>query len=292
MPRRRPPPVTDAPNGHFLSWLVAFMVYIAALALACLLILHDAAETWQRGLTGSITIQFAASGNENTDDEHVKAVMNVAATTPGVQRATVIPEDQVLDLLAPWLGSEAIVGDLPLPRLIDVTATADRNIDTKNLSKRLRAIVPNISVDDHGLWLGRLVRLIRAGELLSAVVVALIAAVTIGSVTVATRNGLAVHRDTVEVLHLLGAHDAFVAGEFAKHSFVQGLAGGILGLVFAVASVLGLSTLAVRLGESFVFDPTLSPRHWAILVVLPFVMAAIAMVTARFTVLRSLKRMM
>jgi len=38
------------------------------------------------------------------------------------------------------------------------------------------------------------------------------------SIVFATRTGLAIHHGTVEVLHLIGAHDTFIATQFQWHA--------------------------------------------------------------------------
>lgn len=290
MARRRTLPVTDTPGGLFLSWLAAFMIYVAVLCVSALLVLHDAAGAWRRDLTATVTIQLAASGDAEADEQRVAAALEIARSTPGVGHAAAMAEDDVLDLVAPWLSSRAVAADLPLPRLIDVKAASGHEIDTAQLAERLRIKVPEAAVDDHGLWLKRLVSLFYAAEVLAAFVVLLIVSVTVSAVVVATRSGLAVQVDTIEVLHLMGAHDDFIARQFARRAGLRTLTGAVLGLLPAVASVLGIAALAARLSDGAPIGFTWEAWHWAVLAALPLIMAAVAHLTAWLTVLQSLKR--
>jgi cell division transport system permease protein len=61
------------------------------------------------------------------------------------------------------------------------------------------------------------------------VILALVIAVTVLSVTFATRGAMATNRPTIEVLHYVGATDSFVAGQFQRHFLVLGLKGGAIG---------------------------------------------------------------
>jgi cell division transport system permease protein len=54
-------------------------------------------------------------------------------------------------------------------------------------------------------------------------------AVTVLSVTFATRGTMATNRPIVEVLHYVGATDSFVAGQFQRHFLLLGFRGGALG---------------------------------------------------------------
>ena len=70
-------------------------------------------------------------------------------------------------------------------------------------------------------------------------VLALVLAVTVLSVTFATRGTMATNRPIVEVLHYVGATDSFIADQFQRHFLVLGFKGGAIGggaaiLLFAV----------------------------------------------------------
>ena len=47
--------------GQFLPWLIAFMVYLSILALAGMLVLDDIARRWDKGISGTLTVQVAPS---------------------------------------------------------------------------------------------------------------------------------------------------------------------------------------------------------------------------------------
>jgi cell division transport system permease protein len=61
------------------------------------------------------------------------------------------------------------------------------------------------------------------------IVFALVLAVTVLSVTFATRGAMAANRPIVEVLHYVGATDGFIAGQFQRHFLLLGFKGGALG---------------------------------------------------------------
>jgi cell division transport system permease protein len=61
------------------------------------------------------------------------------------------------------------------------------------------------------------------------IVFALVLAVTVLSVTFATRGAMATNRPIVEVLHYVGATDGFIAEQFQRHFLLLGFKGGALG---------------------------------------------------------------
>lgn len=68
------------------------------------------------------------------------------------------------------------------------------------------------------------------------------------AVAFATRGAMAGSRDSVEVLHLVGADDAFIAHEFQSRFVRLGLRGGAAGGLAAILAIAGLSLLAARWG--------------------------------------------
>ncbi|MDP7666737.1 MAG: cell division protein [Rhodospirillales bacterium] len=287
-------PRTDLPldrdsHGRFLPWIIAFVVFLASLALAGTLFLDSLAAGWERGVSATLSVQIPASGDEADDDRRTDAALIGLRSAPGVVRADLVSAERVAALLEPWLGPATAAGDLPLPRLIDVEI--DDDVEVAELTRALQARVPDATIDDHRVWLDRLVRLVRAIELLAGATLALMSAATAGTVVFATRTGLAVHQDVIEVLHLIGAQDAYIARQFARRAQAHAIRGAAVGLALAVPTLGAIGYLATRLEPELLPELSLSPIGWSAFLVLPLAAAAIAAVTARLTVIRSLARM-
>ena len=278
--------------SRFLPWLIAFMVFLAILAMAGMLVLNATASRWDQGIRGTLTVQVMPAEDPAKDDERLQVVLSVLAQMPEIDRYEMLTDDRLLKLLEPWLGPAAGSRDLPLPRLVDVELKTNANLNAEVLSRQLAARVPGTSVDDHRIWLKRLVRLIQTVEGLATLVLAFIALATVGTVVFTTRTGLDIHREAMEVLHLIGAQDSYIAGQFASHAFALGLKGGVFGLLLAVPTLLGIGYLAQQMDSSLLPDITLGPVHWSALAGLPLVVSLIAMVTARITVIKTLSRML
>ena len=289
--RRSDLPLDRDALSRYLPWIIAFMVYLASLALAGVLILDDLAGRWGKGVSATLTVQIPATDDAAKDARQTTAVVEKLRAIPDVVSAEAVGREQILALLEPWLGSVAADKELPLPNLIDVQLTPGGRIDTKELSARLSEIAPGTLVDDHGVWLDRLLRLLRAVEALATGVLLLMGLATAGTVVFTTRTGLAIHHDVIEVLHLIGARDAYIARQFGQRALTLGLRGGLIGLALAVPTLLGVGSLASRIETGLLPTLSLAPLHWAALAVLPLAAAVVAMLTARLTVIRTLSRM-
>jgi len=293
MIRRTDLPLDRDAHARFLPWLIAFMVYLAVLALAGVLVVNRAVDRWDTGISGTLTVQImpSSAAGAAAGDRVLNDVMDVLRSTPGVIASVTMDEARILELLQPWLGELATDTDLPIPRLIDVTIDPDAGVDVIALGRRLAIAAPGATVDDHRIWLDRLVRLLRAIELVAMAIVGLIGLVTVGTVVFTTRTGLAIHGEAIQVLHLIGAHDAYVAKQFAGRALMLGLKGGLIGLFFAAPTLLAIGYFGERMQIESVPIGGLGLPQIVALAVLPLIVAFIAMLTARTTVLRTLARM-
>ena len=275
------------------------MVYLAALALVCTMVMGRVADRWNTGLSGSITVQIPpdltfpdqSAQPGKPAEAALDLVIDILLATPGVTSAEVLEPDEIVDLLEPWLGAGASYGELPLPALIAVGVDPEAVPDIQELSRRLTQAVPGTVVDDHQSWLGQLLDLARSIEVLAAVVVLLVGASVVTMVVFATRMGLAIHGGVIELLHLIGAQDSYVSREFEMHALKLALRGGLVGLLLAVLTVVLVEHLLKRIEAALLPDLALLPVEWAALALLPLAVAAIAMLTARFIVLSTLDRM-
>lgn len=297
MARRSDLPLADDVTSRFLPWLVAPMVFLSALALAGAFTLSALVGRWDRDVSGTVTVEIAAAPGEPGESADktragIEKAMRLLKETPGVVDARPLTHAELVALLSPWLGSGDVLKELPLPALIDVTVGADPQPDLAALSDRLNKEVPGATLDDHRVWLGRLVTLGRGIEGLTVAIVVLIAAATAATVIYATRSGMAVHREVIEVMHLIGAPDDYVARQFAARAFALGLRGGIFGLLAAAPAVLAGAVLAGRFQGGFLADLTIPVQGWVGLLALPPATAVLTMATARLTVHGALRRMM
>lgn len=294
--RRTDLPLRGDANSRFLPWLVAPMVFLSAVALAGAFIINSLIERWDRDVSGSLTVEIAvAAGDADEAAERtrtrVEQAIHLLDATPGIAEARALTQEQLVALLAPWLGSSDLLHDLPLPALIDVTLKPEAQLDLDALSRKLSQDVPGASIDDHRMWLARLIGLSRGIEALAVTMFLMIGVVTAATVYFATRSGMAVHRDVIEVMHLIGATDGYIAGQFAHRAFVLGLRGGLFGLALTVPVMAAIGYAAPQLQGGFLADLSLPLVGWASVLTLPALSALLALLTARAAVYRTLAKL-
>jgi cell division transport system permease protein len=251
---------------------------------------------WDRDVSGTLTVEVATAPGDAVEAAEpsrlrVEKVLRLLQNTPGVSDAHALTQEQLIALLAPWLGGSEVLKDLPLPALIDVTVKPDAGLDIDALANRIAAEVEGASLDDHRRWLSRLISLSRSIEWLALGIVTLIGSVTVATVYYATRTGMAIHRDVVEVLHLIGAPDAYIAEQFAHRAFILGLKGGLLGLGLTLPILGAIAYFTKALQGGLLAELSLPPLGIGAVALLPGASALLAMLTARAAAYGALARM-
>jgi cell division transport system permease protein len=284
-------PLKQDATGRFLPWIIALMVYLAVLALAASLVLSGLAQRWDSDLSGNLTVQVSPAGTASRmeQDERVRKVMDALAGSAFVADAQRLDDAAARALVEPWLGDGALLAELPVPVLIDVKLADGASAD--QLADQIKSIGPGITVEDPARWLGDLRRIARTVQALSAAIILLIGGAAVASIIFAASAGFAVHRGEVELLHVMGASDSYVAGQFQRHILRQAIFGGGIGFILSLLTLLGLQQAGRGLDAALLPSMALHMRDWLWLPLVPLMAAFLAALTARLTVIRALERL-
>lgn len=289
--RVRDVPLSGDPASRYLPWTVGLLVFLATLAFAAGMFLSSAGDAWRQNLSGTLTVQIPVSDGSDRR-ERVEAAAELLRTTPGIVSVRPIPDSEIAVLLEPWLGKQVLGLDLPVPDLIDVSVARGADIDIAALSARLARVAPGAVVDDHAIWLRRLTEFTRIAETVSFAVMIVILISAVATVIFTTRTGLAIHSDVVEVLHLIGAQDSYVARQFQQHTLRLASAGAAVGFLLGAGVVWLTHVYGGRLSGGLLPELALGPLQWAMLAALPVAAVLLVVLTVGITVKRVLGKMM
>jgi cell division transport system permease protein len=308
-------------GDRMLPVLVAAMAFLAALALAGSAGAAALVRHWQEGAAAALTVQVpspsaplprVADGPEET---RLDRALSTLRATPGVLLARPLSDAELADLLRPWLGSSGDNLSLPLPAVVQVRLSG-AGPDLATLQAKLEAAAPGTLVESHGAWVQRLAVLARSLQACAWLALAVVAAVAAAVIMVATRAGLSARRDSIEIVHGLGATDGYIAGRFAARATALAALGALCGAIAAVPVLLALAALAAPFVAAPVEAPTaaatavahgplvqnltamllaavqtLPPELLIGLPALPVAAAVIGLLTAQGTVRRWLRRL-
>ncbi|MFM5915986.1 MAG: cell division protein FtsX [Novosphingobium sp.] len=296
LPWRRPRQAELLPEGRLsgpMPWVIAIMVALTVIAAAAGLAFSNTARSASDDLAGGVTVQIV-DANPASRDAQARAVVKALQATPGVIEASVVSQDEVNRLIEPWLGS-SVGGDsgIPVPALVDAKLRDAVTGETLGgLRRQLHAIAPAARVDAQSSWLKPVFGAIDTLRLLSAALVALLGFALAAAVLLAVRNALGSNRDTIEIVHLLGGTDAQIARIFQRAIGVDAALGGAVGLGLGLVVVLLLGKQFAALGAGLVDSGALGWSDWLLLTLVPLLGVALAMITARQTVVRALRKML
>jgi cell division transport system permease protein len=214
--------------GRSLTVVVAIMTFLASLTTGVAMLVVSAASDWQSEVGREVTIQVRPAPGRNIDAD-VRAASEIARAAPGIAEVRAFTKEESARLVEPWLGAGLALDDLPIPRLIVVKLASGVRPDFTSLRQALATRVPTSTLDDHRRWIDRMRTMAGTAVIGCIAVLGLVLAVTVLSVTFATRGTMATNRPIVEVLHYVGATDSFVAGQFQRHFLLLGFRGGALG---------------------------------------------------------------
>ncbi len=280
------------PEGRLagpMPWVIAIMMFLTALALAGGLAMASAATRLGSDLGQQVTVQIVLADPARRDREADTAVRLLRAQL-GVTAVQRLGDAEMQKLLRPWLGSAGLDHDLPLPAMIDVALDAYGRTHFDQITHAVTAAAPHARLDDHASWLAPLLGLIRSLGLLASGIVALMVGATAAAVVLAARSALNTHRQTIDVMHMMGATDVQVARLFQRRLALDALFGATLGLVGAVAVILLIGRQIIEIGSGLVGSIALPWSAWAALFTLPLVAGLLALAVARITVQRALGR--
>ncbi len=275
-------------GSEALPWIIDMMTFLAALALAGGFALSTATDGLTRGLTRSFTVQIVEA-DPIRRDAAASTIMALLRDRDDIVDVTRVSDTAMRTLLEPWLGTGNIGEELPLPAMIDAQFADGVVVDTAALDALVRGVAPSVRVDDHAQWFAPLAGIVETLKWLAIIIGVLVTIATTAIVALGVRSGLNTYQSTIETLHMMGAEDGAIADVFQYRYAVYGLTGGLVGFVAAFAMIVLIGQFLDEFGGGLAGTAGLTGAGWLLLFLLPFAVTVLAMLTARLTVLRTLK---
>ncbi|GHC13043.1 cell division transport system permease protein [Gemmobacter caeni] len=276
-------------SGH-TAWLTSFtagaMTFLAVFALALSMAAGRMADRWSDALARTATVRISAPADQI--EMQTRAVLDVLATTPGVESARALSDEEQRKLLEPWFGPDLPVDSLPLPRLVELTEDST-GYDADGLRQRLLAEAPGAVLDDHTRWRRPLAVAAGRLRLLGLVSILLIGGTMAGMITLAAHAALAANAQVIRVLRLVGARDSYIARAFVRRFTLRALAGSAVG---ALLGMIGVAILpSADTAGGFLTGLGFTGWGWLLPAVLPLLAAAVAFAATRFAAFSRLKEL-
>ncbi len=290
--------IAKAPQNRWLPegrrgpmpWIIAIIMFLTLLSGAAGLGLAHALVQTRAQLAGGYTVQIVEA-DAKLRAAQVAKIAALLKQDPNVQQVSVVSEDRLLKQLEPWIGQDVRAGELPVPALIDLSVspgTPARDVDA--LGKKIAQMASTARVDAHGAYLAPIEKLMRTMMWLAAGLVILMILVTGAVVTLAARSAHETHRETIDIMHLLGATDIQIARLFQRRIALDAMFGGVVGTIAAAVILCLLGRNLIATGSELT-GMAIIPWQWMpALFLIPIFAVLVAAITARLTVKHALER--
>lgn len=275
-----------------MPWVIAILVALVVIAAAGGLSLRNLALASRADLAAAVSVQVIEP-NPELRSQRARDVAALLAEAPLVRSVRVVPEAELTALLEPWLGPGAGDGDVPIPALIDVELSRRASpAELAEITAALAGAGPGLRVDAQSEWLRPVHQALGALQYLALGLIALVALANAAAVWLAARNAFATHRETVEIIHLLGGTDRQITAVFSRAVLREAVLGAVLGTVLGAGAVWLLGQQFAALDSGMVASGGLALADWLVLAAIPLAGVLLALVTARITIALALKAML
>ena len=296
--RKQEVPLHDDNSNVFLQVMVCIAVFLFGVTLAGVLSINSMLSAWNDSILGSLTVQVmpVIEGNKETSQAETLKQQSRAVEFlkewPGIEKVEPLKDKQLNRLIQPWLGDGVDIADLPVPRLVDVKIKKGAFINFLKLAESLAEVAPLASIDNHKLWLDKLIKFADSLRVLAFIILILVVVVTSGAIFYCTQTSLGLHKNVIQILHLMGAKDTYVAQQYARKTAFLGFKGGLYGLALAIPTIFVIANLAEQIEGGIITEATLLMSDWGIIFSLPMFSAFMSMITAYYTVKHTLIKYM
>ena len=290
-------PLTRGSGAHFLTLLIGLMTFLAVMALAGFFALSAMNSRWSSGLQNRATVEIPAqdADGKTLDAAEIRSatgkVADLLRRRQDIGYVHMLSDAEIQNLVKPWLGGHLLADDVPLPGLVSLAVDTQDTNALIALGAAITNVAPGARLDTHQEWMRDLLRFTGALQFAAILLTAVIGLTATTAVAGAVRARLAVHRADVELLHLMGAADSYIARQFQRHAARLALRGSLAGLVAGIVVLAVLAQIAGPLDINLLPDFRLRATHLAALAVLPLIATVLAIAVACNTVMATLGRM-
>ncbi len=290
-------PLHQDEGTGFLIVLVGLMAFLSTIVLSFSFTLNTVMDGWSEGLENKITLEIPAKIDEDTlrSSSEIKkiqaSIIEKMSQSDIIKTITPVEEKKLQTLVQSWLGQSTFIDDLPMPSLISIELHESSPEAVNAISTSLREIDKHTLIDTHETWLDDLLKLTRSMQSGIFAIVLVIALTTVAAIAGAMKSQIEIHRNDVELLHLMGARDQYITNQFVRHASILSLTGAFAGLVSALC-IMALIGFVFK-DQDYGFLPK-AAIHWgdiSVLCLLPLIICGISAGSARYTVMQVLQRM-
>ena len=264
-------------------YVIAIMTFAMMIVAAAGLALANAAGI----VAGAVEHRYVLQLPDGTGPK-LAAAVNTVKAMPGVTNVEPVPEAEMRRTLEKWVGAGGLGEDLPVPAIIHLDLGP--GADAAGIGAAVIRALPGARFIAEQATVQPLLGSLRALRWLAVAMVLLMAAATSAAVVLAARGALDTHRQTIEIMHGIGATDQQVALLFQRKIALDAMVGALAGGAVAALALLLVGGGGLALASDLTGGPPLHLADLVALTLLPVAAVLLATLVARFAVLSALHK--
>ena len=278
----------------FLEIISIISVFLFTITLAGFFMINSLVNSWDKGIVNGFTVQVTdeKTTDETQADVRLNKVINFFEQIENVEKVRLVSDKKIAKLMRPWLGDSVDVSVLPMPKLIEVKVKANSSFNFDKVAKDLSKVAPYTSINAHQVWLNKLIVFAKSVKALAFSILLLVLIICSFSIFYATKTSLGIHQNIIEILHIMGATDDYIAKQYARRGFFIGFVSGLIGVLAGGAVLWFMADVAAGLKGGIFDKASLDTVSVMYILTLPMITALISMFTSYYTVRKTLGKIM
>ncbi len=295
--RKNEIPTENEESSLFMYVFTSIYMYLFIVILAIVLAINSMVGNWKTDIMGAITVQIIPVEDENKRVDAEKTLEQQNKVLQFMENLSAVESVKALDrptlekLMTPWLGNKVDISSLPIPVLLDVKLKPDAELNYDEVTRGLKTVSANASIDNHRLWLNRLIKFAASLKAIAISILAMVTGICAFSIYYSARTSLGINFNTIEILHIIGARDDYIAGQYAATYAKIGFFAGVIGLMVAVPSIILVGKIGISTGSGLINGASLSNADWVLILITPLFSLLYSRITAYYTVRKSLEKL-
>lgn len=257
-------------SGRILSAVFALLTVATLIVVGVMHVCAVVIDDWRGQLASQITIEVMpansrdAFSNDQSRDLANK-IKQVSLSFAEVLDVEEISKARMASWLEPWLGAGNVIDDLPIPILFAITVKPGKKINLVKLRASIHEFAPDARIEDHQAWFSA--TLDKANVLLHISHVFILIFIITSALVIAlsAHQALAIHRESLLILSLVGATPSYIARQFQRHGISVTLKGIIAGFFTFLLISLSMQAALPENIQSF-FQQSFKFWPWMIIV--------------------------
>lgn len=274
--------------SRYVPLIIGLMVFLSTLTLFGTQAVVNYVRNWESSLTPGFTIEIPGTihslAMEQASNSLEEEILQAVKSLSGVKSVQIVAQSSLSPFVDPFEEQST------KSTFIDVSLQEGSGPISRQEIKSVLPWGTPFVLKNHREWRRSALSIAYAAILIGTIVSILTGLSAITTIAFVSKTGLLVHKNTIEILHLVGARHNYIAGQFQKYAFHLSFKGSLIGLCLISFSFILISWLMGIPKLSEYFQHTNITDFFLIVFLTPLTGIFLTVLSARFTVLTTLAK--